>query len=543
MTSTTTSQQYGSSDNEAGLSSNQDQSAYGDVRGNLANDNDNVVRFLRERPAMALGAAGAVGFPVGRMPSRKLKSRSKLLCSLISATAFSAMLPACTDADVASGPCAGVQLPADQHFVADGLCVGAVATGQGELRQLFFAPNGDLFGVAVTGEVRRYRDLNGNGSFADNGEIIEWADTGGTNGHNVHIDTAAGYLYAGTSKGVKRWKYTAESNAGGPGEDVMMGQPTAGTHKYHPVHIYDGFMYVSSGSVNNIVAPMSPEYDTNRAVIKRFALSSFVPGQPLEWTAGEVFAKGLRNVVGFTRDSKGRLYGVMNGIDGLMYNGVDIHSDNPGDTLVLIEQGGSYGYPYCFSANKVLDGTNVIAPGTQLRAEATNKAEPVLPFSNPHDNAWCAANSTKPLTLFQPHSAPLDIAIFEGPDGSLPASYRGGAFVTLHGSWNSAASTGHSVVWVPFDAAGKPSLPTATATAVTYPHKVIFGGGTTSAHRDGVWSWSDGGRGETRVRPVGVAISPLDGALFVSSDNGRIVGVPSTSVPNGAIYRIAAKRK
>ena len=47
------------------------------------------------------------------------------------------------------------------------------------------------------------------------------------------------------------------------------------------------------------------------------------------------------------------------------------------------------------------------------------------------------------------------------------------------------------------------------------------------------------GRGETLVRPVGVAISPVDGALYVSSDNGRVVGQPQTSVPEGAIYRVA----
>jgi len=37
------------------------------------------------------------------------------------------------------------------------------------------------------------------------------------------------------------------------------------------------------------------------------------------------------------------------------------------------------------------------------------------------------------------------------------------------------------------------------------------------------------------VRPVGVAISPLDGALYVSSDNAA----GPTSARNGSIYRIA----
>ena len=395
----------------------------------------------------------------------------------------------------------------------------------------------------VAGSVRRYRDTNSNGIFeTGTPEILEWADTGGANGHNVHLDAASGYLYAGTAKGVKRWQYSADSDSGGPGEDVLVGQPMVGTHKFHPVHVYDGWMYVSSGSINNIVAPMSPDYDTDRAVIKRFELSKFVTGQPFQWSAGEVFVRGLRNVVGFTRDSQGRLYGVMNGIDGLAYNGADVHADNPGDTLVLLEQGKAYGYPYCFSAVRVMRGDSIVAPGTQLRAEAENEAEPKLPFVNPHDDQWCGANSTPPLTLFQAHTAPLDIAIFEGPIGALPSRYKGGAFVALHGSWNSEVSTGHNVVWVPFDSAGRPSMPTVTASAITFPYKVVFGGGSVSAPRDGVWSWKNGAVGETRVRPVGVAVSPVDGALYISSDNGRIVGIPSSSAPNGAIYRIAMKR-
>jgi len=447
------------------------------------------------------------------------------------------------------GPCQGFPLPASQHFVADGLCASVVAFEQGELRQIAFAPNGDLFGVLVSGQVRRYRDIDADGAYASNTpEIIDWADTGGNNGHNVHIDTTGGFIYAGTPQGVKRWRYTAALDSGGPGEDVMVGQPSSGTHRYHPVHVYDGMMYVDSGSANNIVHPMDPQarasndYDTVRAVIKRFDLSTFTPGTPLEWSAGEVYARGLRNVVGFTRDASGRLYGVMNGIDGLRYQGRDISTDNPGDTLVLIDRGGRYGYPYCFSANFVRTSSGVVAPGTQLAGEAMNLAEPMQPFMNPHDDAWCQANSTPPLTNFQAHTAPLDIALAQGMPASLPASLHRGAFVALHGSWNRVSSVGHNIVFVPFDASGRPAMATTTSTGVVFSYVPIFGGGSAGQFRDGLWSWTDGTRGETRVRPVGVAISPLDGALFVSSDNGRINGMPSANAPNGAIYRISRQQ-
>jgi glucose/arabinose dehydrogenase len=47
--------------------------------------------------------------------------------------------------------------------------------------------------------------------------------------------------------------------------------------------------------------------------------------------------------------------------------------------------------------------------------------------------------------------------------------------------------------------------------------------------------------GEYPVRPVGIAVSPVDGALYVSSDNAPVYqGVDAPNV--GAIYRIARRR-
>jgi glucose/arabinose dehydrogenase len=61
--------------------------------------------------------------------------------------------------------------------------------------------------------------------------------------------------------------------------------------------------------------------------------------------------------------------------------------------------------------------------------------------------------------------------------------------------------------------------------------------------RDGTWSWSAGDLGESPVRPVGVAISPIDGALYVSSDNGTVpLQRKSGSTAQGALYRIGLAR-
>jgi glucose/arabinose dehydrogenase len=413
-------------------------------------------------------------------------------------------------------PCRGVPLPADQHYVAPGLCASAVAFEQEGLRQITFASNGDLIGVRASGDVLRFRDVNDDGMFSGAAEIATLGNTGG-NGNNAHIDEANGFLYAGSPDGVVRWPYTAETTALGTPEPVVTGQPSSGTHTYHTVHVYDGWLYVHSGSEDNVVAPAAPDYDTNRSVLKRFDLAAFDAGAPFAWTAGEVFASGLRNMVGYTRDPDGNLFGVVNGIDDLQYAGQDVHLDNPGEVLLNLGEGRSYGYPFCFTAQNIATPGSGAAPGTQL---ATGLAG----FTNPHDDAWCQQNSEQPVSFLPAHSAPLDITFYtdEAQTPSLPAEWVGGAFVSQHGSWNTMPSVGHNVVYFPL-ASDQPMMPASDQTPPEYPFSVVFGGGTTAAHVDGSWGWTSGDSGEETVRPVGVAVSPVDGALYVSSDSGGVL--------------------
>lgn len=288
----------------------------------------------------------------------------------------------------------------------------------------------------------------------------------------------------------------------------------------HTVHVYDGYLYVHSGSEGNATNDKSPEYDTDRSLLRRFPLASFTPGKPFAWLSGEVVTQGLRNLNGFTRNAAGRMYGVVNGLDSQSYKGQDVHDDNPGEQLVELGMGKKYGYPFCFTAQRVVDNGKVIAPGTQLFNQGFGV----------HDDAWCAANSSPPATFFQAHSAPLDLTFFDAhPKGALPEKWRGGAFVAFHGSWNRSKPTGYKVVWVPFDAQGKAPMPTSTADTTTFPYEIVFSGGNASGPEDGAWSWAENTYAD-EVRPAGLAISPLDGALYVSTDS------------SGYVYRIGVKK-
>lgn len=383
-----------------------------------------------------------------------------------------------------------------------------------------FTPTGDLF-AASRNSVWLLRDEDGDGYFTST-EIHEWGKTGG-NGNNVHVDVAGGFVYAGTPTGVKRWPYVAGALAAeGQGQAVVAGQP-AGGHSFHTTHVFDGYLYVHSGSAGNATNENAnrAEYDVDRSLIRRFPLASF-NGTPFQWSSGEVVTVGLRNANGFTQTATGRIYAVVNGLDDQRYANVDVHNDNPGEQIVEIAAGKKYGYPFCFTAQRVVvNGALVASGGKQL----------VNAGFGEHDDAWCEANSERPAAFVQAHSAPLDIVFFDNqPRGALPDSYRGGAFVALHGSWNRGPATGYKVVWVPFDTAGKSPVPTSTVTDTTFPYVTIFGGGDATGPKDGAWAWEANGKGEG-PRPAGVAISPIDGALYITSDEGA-----------GMIYRVGVKR-
>jgi glucose/arabinose dehydrogenase len=421
-------------------------------------------------------------------------------------------------------PCRGQPVPEDEHFVAAGLCARLVSASISGLRQITFAPNGDLFAQSGNGKIWLLRDADDDGFFTKS-EIHEWADTK-DNGNNADVDATDGFVYAGSSNGVRRFAYDPASLEGGAAEDVVVGQPGGG-HSKHTVHVYDGFLYVHSGSSGNAThegGDGQSDYDTDRSLIKRFDLSKFTPGTPFQWGAGEPFTLGLRNINGFKRnETTGKIYGVVNGLDEQKYKGTDVHNDNPGEQVVEIAAGKKYGYPFCFTAQRVVDNGNVIAPGTQLINVSYR--------NNPHDDTWCAANSSKPTTFVQAHSAPLDIAFFDKQaQGALPEKWRGGAFIAFHGSWNRSPATGYKVVWQPFNADGTAPMPTSTNDKTTFPYEVVFGAGTVGGGpQDKAWAWSNDNAGES-PRPAGVAVNPIDGALYVSSDTG------------GVVYRIGIKK-
>jgi glucose/arabinose dehydrogenase len=216
-------------------------------------------------------------------------------------------------------------------------------------------------------------------------------------------------------------------------------------------------MFVAVGSASNI----GVTHEEDRADVLAF--------DP-DGGHARIFASGLRNCSAeAVHPATGTLWCVVNERDGL--------GDNlPPDYATSVREGAFYGWPWYYIGDH---------PDPRLKGQ-----RPPGP----------ASNVTVPDVLFQPHSAPLGIAFYDGTQ--FPPEYQGNAFVTLRGSWNREHRTGYRVVRVRF-ANGKP-----TGEYVDFLTGFVVSD-------QAVWG-----------RPVGVAVT-RDGALLVSEDG------------NGTIWRIA----
>ncbi|MBB5712534.1 PQQ-dependent sugar dehydrogenase [Sphingomonas xinjiangensis] len=221
-------------------------------------------------------------------------------------------------------------------------------------------------------------------------------------------------------------------------------------------------LFVAVGSASNVGEHgMAAEH--RRANILQIDLAS---GKEI------VFGSGLRNPVGMAIEPKsGALWTAVNERD-------ELGDDLVPDYITSVRAGGFYGWPYSYY------GQN---------------EDPRLKGQRPD----LVAKALAPDYAVGAHVAALGIAF--GERSSFPASYKSGAFVARHGSWNRSKLAGYDVVFVPF-ANGKPS-------GALQPFLTGF----------------IGSEEEVYGRPRGVAIAK-DGSLLVVDDAGgtlwRVAAVP-----------------
>jgi glucose/arabinose dehydrogenase len=329
-------------------------------------------------------------------------------------------------------------------------------------RWMTIASNGDVLLVdSDSEEVVVLRDADGDGK----AEFRAVLASGFRQPHGIAIHR--GHLYVADVVGVWRFPYRAgQTTVDKASIKRITADGALGSGDGHwtrnIIFTPDGTRFlVSIGSNENLAEEKLP-----RATIQMFKADG--SGQ-------QTYATGLRNAVGIAfYPGTSDLYAVVNERDGMGDGLVP-------DYLTRVRRGAFYGWPYAYV------GPNPQPGFAQRRPDLVAKTQ-------------------RPDLLFQSHSAPIGLVFYTATQ--FPKRYRGGAFVSLRGSGNSAKPTGYKVVFVPF----KNRRPVG--------HYENFATG---------W-WADGTR-TARVwgRPAGLVVAK-DGSLLVADDTGDV------------IWRIAYKR-
>jgi glucose/arabinose dehydrogenase len=346
----------------------------------------------------------------------------------------------------AAAPPVGLTVPA-------GFMIERIATVE-QARELTVAPNGDLFVGTSRNAVYIVPDAQGNAGPAK--VFVELSD------HPVAGVTIDGErMYLGAQFGVYELPYRA-------GDRVARAQPrkiesvrTSGVARDHyttTVAVSNKLLFTSVGSSCN---NCDPDLDATRATIQE---------ADLDGTGMTVKARHIRNAIALAvNPATGTLWAGVAGQDELPHG----HPYEMFDPVTLHSGVVDYGWPYCYENHQAVDS---------------------------HD---CSAQ-TVARVVFPAYETPIGATFYpEHPTGehAFPEAYRGGAFVTLHGSWHQPPVPPR-VVFVPMNG-DTPKTPVNWNDPTTQWKEFV--GGFQNAS------------GQRLARPTGIAVGP-DGSLFVSDD-------------------------
>lgn len=229
----------------------------------------------------------------------------------------------------------------------------------------------------------------------------------------------------------------------------------------YPTETHHGWKYIAFGPDGKLYVPVGAPCNICESKDEVYASITRINA---DGSGREIFAKGVRNSVGFTwhPDTK-ELWFTDNGRDML------------GDEIPACElnnaskAGMHFGYPYCHE-------------GSIKDPEFGNK-KPCSEFTAPADKLG-------------PHVAPLGLKFYTG--SLFPASYKNQLFVAEHGSWNRSKKSGYNVSLVKLNnnkVAG---------------HEIFASG------------WLDEAAQKAWGRPVDVLLLP-DGSMLVSDDQANVI--------------------
>jgi glucose/arabinose dehydrogenase len=343
----------------------------------------------------------------------------------------------------------------------EGFTVSIYADGLDAPRWMYVAPGGDVFVAQADREGKKgnniilLRDKDKDG--VPETKSVYLKDLNQPFGMLVINDK----FYVANTDAVMEYPYDAMATVqNAPGKKIV---PLPGKGRHWTRNIITNAaknkLFIAVGSSSN-VAEDGIEKENRRACILQVDLNG---------SNEKLYASGLRNPVGMDwAPGSNVLWTAVNERD-------ELGDDVPPDYLTSVRENGFYGWPYSYFGQHV---------------------DPRIKDEDKRPELVQAA--IVPEVALGSHTASLGLVFYR--ENAFPETYRNGAFVAQHGSWNRSHLAGYKVVFVPFSD-GKPS---------GKPQDFLTG-----------FIASDE-KSEVYGRPVGVVVL-MDGSLLVTDDGaGRI---------------------
>ena len=178
-----------------------------------------------------------------------------------------------------------------------------------------------------------------------------------------------------------------------------------------PSDKHHGWKYIAIGPDNKLYVPVGAPCNICES---RDEIYSTITRMDLDGSNREIYARGVRNTVGFTWNKEtGEMW--------FTDNGRDMLGDNypPCELNKVTKPDQHYGYPYCHGGD----------------------------ISDPEfGSKYACEDFIKPMQNLGPHVAPLGLKFYDGD--MFPEEYRGDIFIAEHGSWNRTKKIGYRITRV-----------------------------------------------------------------------------------------------
>jgi len=228
-----------------------------------------------------------------------------------------------------------------------------------------------------------------------------------------------------------------------------------------PSDKHHGWKYISIGPDNKLYVPVGAPCNICES---KDEIYSTITRMDLDGKNQEIYARGVRNTVGFTwHPETGEMW--------FTDNGRDMLGDNypPCELNRVQVPNKHYGYPYCHGGDI---------------------SDPEFGSKYPCDNF------VKPVQNLGPHVAPLGLKFYDG--NMFPDEYKGDIFIAEHGSWNRTKKIGYRI------------------------SRVKIENNKSLGYEPFIYGWLEKDKNDAWGRPVDLVFLE-DGSMLISDDYANVI--------------------